>query len=234
MLKITRTTLLEGFHDSPFLWVPINWSNIALIWSEADILGPGCQSEIKASDITTCPKIPPNSGADDSKPIKTFLSHLSALKRNNFTFIKCEKCSARCDLAVEAGQSRCYCWSSPLIDYCSFSWHQYFPQKNDSKGKIRKTTIGEILERAAAVADPRRSIPCRLGLPRRPLSAGEDDISFAFISTEGALRRPMTCDGHPNRMIRSIPIPKPIAQQRPEDCRRPRTTSNEVRWNMLN
>ena len=53
MLKITRTTLFEGFHDSPFLWVPINWSNIALIWSEADILGPGCQSEIKASDITT-------------------------------------------------------------------------------------------------------------------------------------------------------------------------------------
>ena len=72
------------------------------------------------------------------------------------------------------------------------------------------------MERAAAVADPRRSIPCRLGLPRRPLSAGEDDISFAFISTEGALRRPMTCDDHPNRMIRSIPIPKPIAQQHPE------------------
>ena len=120
------------------------------------------------------------------------------------------------------------------FDYCSFSWHEYSPPKNGSKGKIRKTTIGEILERAAAVADPRRSIPCRLGLPRRPLSAGEDDISFAFISTEGALRRPMTCDDHLNQMVRSIPIPKPIAQQRPEDCRRPRTTSNEVRWNMLN
>ena len=63
MLKITRTTLLEGFHDSPFLWVPINWSNIALIWSEADILGLGCQSEIKASDITNqLSKILPDSG----------------------------------------------------------------------------------------------------------------------------------------------------------------------------
>ena len=70
--------------------------------------------------------------------------------------------------------------------------------KYGSKRKIPKTTIGEILERAraaAAVADPRRSIPCRLGLPRRPLSAGEDDISFAFISVEGALKRPITCDG---------------------------------------
>ena len=38
--------LVEGFYDSPFLWVPINWSNIALIWSEADILRPRCQSEI--------------------------------------------------------------------------------------------------------------------------------------------------------------------------------------------
>ena len=81
MLKITRTTLLEGFHDSPFLWVPINWSNIALIWSEADILGPGCQSEIKASDITTCPKIPPNSGADDSKPITKLFYHICLLWR---------------------------------------------------------------------------------------------------------------------------------------------------------
>ena len=40
---------LEVFYDSPFLWVPISWSNIALIWSEADILGPGCQSEIDKS-----------------------------------------------------------------------------------------------------------------------------------------------------------------------------------------
>lgn len=143
MLKITRTTLLEGFHDSPFLWVPINWSNIALIWSEADILGPGCQSEIKASDITTCPKIPPNSGADDSKPIRTFLSHLSALKRNNFTFIKCEKCSGRCDLAVEAGQSRCYCWSSPLLIIVHSHDTNISPQKMVQKGKYERPQLGK-------------------------------------------------------------------------------------------
>ena len=234
MLKITRTTLLEGFHDSPFLWVPINWSNIALIWSEADILGPGCQSEIKASDINSCPKIPPNSGADDSKPKTKLFYHICLLWRE-IILLSLNAKSDHVDATWQLKQAR----AAAIVDHRLF-WlllillTQIFPPKNGSKGKIRKTTIGEILERAAAVADPRRSIPCRLGLPRRPLSAGEDDISFAFISTEGALRRPMTCDGHPNRMIRSIPIPKPIAQQRPEDCRRPRTTSNEVRWNMLN
>ena len=60
---------------------------------------------------------------------------------------------------------------------------KYFPQKNGSKRKIPNTTIGEILERAAAVADPSWSIPCRLGLPRRPLSAGEDDI-FLLLKTK--------------------------------------------------
>ena len=57
------------------------------------------------------------------------------------------------------------------------------PEILNSKGKKPKTKIGEILERAAAVADPRRSIPCRLGLPRRPLSAGEDDI-FLLLKTK--------------------------------------------------
>ena len=179
MLKITRTTLLEGFHDSPFLWVPINWSNIALIWSEADILGPGCQSEIKASDITTCPKIPPNSGADDSKPIKTFLSHLSALKRNNFTFIKCEKCSGRCDLAVEAGQSRCYCWSSPLIDYCSFSWHEYSPPKKWFKRENTKDHNWGNLGAGRCC--------------RGPSSVDSLQVGFATSTTLGRWRRHFFC-----------------------------------------
>ena len=32
---------------SPFLWVPISWSSMALIWSEADILAQDSESEIR-------------------------------------------------------------------------------------------------------------------------------------------------------------------------------------------
>ena len=172
---------------------------------------------------TSCPKIPPNSGAEHSSPItKLFLSHLSLLKRSNFAFIKC---SGRCNLAVNAGQSRCYCRSSPLLAI-GRSHAADNPKKNGSKGIIPKTTIGEILERAraaAAVADPRRSIPYRLGLPRRPLSAGEDDI-FLLL---GALRRPMTCDDHPIASHLST-FCSPTPQKMQNDSSRTMTTSNKL------